>query len=27
MRLGWKVFMPISILMIVLTSTWVVFFS
>jgi NADH-quinone oxidoreductase subunit H len=27
MRLGWKVFMPISILMIILTSTWVVFFS
>ncbi len=27
MRLGWKVFLPISIAMIVLTSTWVVFFA
>ena len=27
MRLGWKVFLPISILMIVIVSSWVVFFS
>jgi NADH-quinone oxidoreductase subunit H len=27
MRLGWKIFLPISILMIVAVSTWVVFFS
>ena len=27
MRLGWKVFLPLSILMIVLVSTWVVFFE
>jgi len=27
MRLGWKVFLPISLLGVVLTSTWIVFFS